>query len=90
MGSMSTIKQTRGRDVAAAIALPTPEIASGEVIATPHAPTPYCAVFRFEGQVLFEWPVDTIEQGHGRIRAALDFLYTKIIERDEAALQTRH
>jgi hypothetical protein len=56
------------------------ELASGEVVDTPHGETAYCAIFRIEDEVLFEWPVDTVNEGHARIQEALSFLHAKILE----------
>jgi hypothetical protein len=63
------------------------DFAAGEVVDTPHALAPYCAVFRVDDQVLFSWPVNSVEEGQARIREALGFLFRKIVEgRDDAAL----
>ena len=56
------------------------ELASGEVVDTPGAAKPYCALFRVEQEILFEWPVDTIDEGNARIQEALTFLHRKILE----------
>jgi hypothetical protein len=56
------------------------ELASGEVVDTPGEPKPYCALFRVENEILFEWPVDTIDEGNARIEEAMSFLHRKIME----------
>jgi hypothetical protein len=56
------------------------ELASGEVVDTPDGAKPYCALFRVEHEILFEWPVDSIDEGHARIEEALSFLHRKILE----------
>jgi hypothetical protein len=70
--------------------LPSADFASGEVVATPQGKTPYCAIFRVERQVLFEWPVNSISEGRARIQDALRFLHAKIIELDGLGVQTAH
>jgi hypothetical protein len=56
------------------------DFASGEVVDTPRGATAYCAIFRIDDQVLFEWPVKSVGEGQTRIRAALDFLQVKMAE----------
>lgn len=56
------------------------ELASGEVLDTPGGTKPYCAMFRVEGEILFAWPVDSIDEGNARIQEALTFLHRKILE----------
>jgi hypothetical protein len=56
------------------------DFASGEVVDTPHGATAYCAIFRVDDQVLFEWPVKSVGEGQMRIRAALDFLQVKMAQ----------
>jgi hypothetical protein len=56
------------------------ELASGEIVDTPGSAKPYCALFRVEDEVLFEWPVDTVDEGNARIQEALTFLHRKILE----------
>lgn len=56
------------------------EVASGEIVDTPEAEAPYCAIFRFEDEVLFQWPVQTVLEGEARIIEALTFLHAKIVE----------
>jgi hypothetical protein len=56
------------------------ELASGEVIDTPLGAKPYCAIFRVEDEVLFEWPVNSVNKGNARIQEALTFLHMKILE----------
>jgi hypothetical protein len=56
------------------------ELASGEVVDTPGGEKPYCALFRVEHEILFEWPVDTVDEGNARIQEALTFLHRKILE----------
>ncbi len=56
------------------------ELASGEVVDTPHSAKPYCAIFRVEDEVLFEWPVNSVPEGQARIQEALTFLHMKILE----------
>jgi hypothetical protein len=56
------------------------EVASGEIVDTPEAEAPYCAIFRFEDEVLFQWPVQTVHEGEARIVEALTFLHAKIVE----------
>jgi hypothetical protein len=60
------------------------EVASGEIVDTPHADAPYCAIFRFEDEVLFQWPVQTVHEGEARIIEALTFLHAKIVELRDA------
>jgi hypothetical protein len=54
--------------------------ASGEVIDTPDGAKRFCALFRVEDEILFEWPVDTVDEGNARIQEALSFLHRKILE----------
>ena len=56
------------------------DFVSGEVVDTPHGATAYCAIFRVEDQVLFEWPVKSLGEGQMRIREALDFLQVKMAQ----------
>jgi hypothetical protein len=56
------------------------DLASGEVVNTPDGAAPYCAIFRIEDEVLFEWPVQSVGEGHARIQEALTFLHRKILE----------
>ena len=56
------------------------EVASGEIVDTPEAGAPYCAIFRFEDEVLFQWPVQTVHEGEARIIEALTFLHARIVE----------
>jgi hypothetical protein len=56
------------------------ELASGEIVETPGGEKPLCALFRVEDEILFEWPVDTVDEGNARIQEALSFLHRKILE----------
>lgn len=56
------------------------EFVSGEIVDTPQAEAPYCAIFRFEGEVLFSWPVHSVGEGEARIVEAVRFLHSKIVE----------
>jgi hypothetical protein len=62
--------------------------ASGEVFDTPHEVKPYCAIFRVDDQILFEWPVNSVGEGHARIREALSFLRQKLVERGNTVTPT--
>jgi hypothetical protein len=66
------------------------ELASGEVVDTPGGAKPYCALFRVEHEILFEWPVDTVDEGNARIQEALSFLHRKILEAQGMASTAIH
>jgi len=66
------------------------DFASGEVVSTPDAPMPFCAIFRVHDDILFRWPVHSIEEGEVRISAALAFLRSQIDRQRAAAAPVIH
>jgi hypothetical protein len=66
------------------------DIVAGEIVDTPDGVTPYRAIFRFEDQVVFEWPVNSVSEGEARIAEALTFLHSKIVELRDVPLPAIH